>query len=116
MGSSFTLKDFSNMKIGILREEKVPQDSRVPLAPKQCVAILSEHPGIEIFVQPSPHRCYSDVEFRQAGITLREDLSSCDVILGVKEVPIPNLIADKTYLFFSHTIKEQPYNLSLIHI
>jgi alanine dehydrogenase len=102
------------MKLGIIREGKVPQDSRVPLNPQQCAALLELEPGLEIFVQPSDIRCYSDDEYRAAGINLREDLSDCKVLLGVKEVPIDQLMEEKTYFFFSHTIKAQPYNRGLL--
>ncbi len=101
------------MKLGILREEKIPADSRVPLTPGQCRDILKRAP-IEISVQPYPGRCYSDDEYRTCGVALREDLSGCEVVLGVKEVPPALLLPDKTYLFFSHTIKEQPHNRKLL--
>lgn len=101
------------MKIGILREGKIPPDSRVPLTPDQCRDIVHETP-VQIVVQPFATRCYSDQEYVNAGITLQEDLSDCDVLMGVKEVPVAQLIPVKTYLFFSHTIKEQPYNRKLL--
>lgn len=65
-------------------------------------------------MQPSTSRCYTDEEFIEAGAIIQEDFSDCDVIFGVKEVPIPNLIPNKTYFFFSHTIKAQEYNMSLL--
>ncbi|TAJ11112.1 alanine dehydrogenase [Marinilabiliaceae bacterium JC017] len=102
------------MKIGILREGKIPPDKRVPLTPRQCRSILNIYPNVEIVIQPSDFRCIGDDEYRKAGIPLSEDLKMCDVILGVKEVPVSNLIPDKTYLFFSHTIKKQPYNKGLL--
>ena len=103
------------MKIGIIREEKVPPDSRVPLAPQQCAEMETKYANqIEIFVQPSPNRCYKDSEYLNQGIKMKEDLSDCDVLMGVKEVPIDKLISDKTYFFFSHTIKKQAYNRKLL--
>jgi saccharopine dehydrogenase (NAD+, L-lysine forming) len=101
------------IKIGIIREGKVPPDARVPLTPEQCAEAQVELP-IRIVVQPSPIRSFKDEEFVAHGIHLQEDLSDCDVLLGVKEVPIERLLADKTYLFFSHTIKKQPYNRPLL--
>ncbi|MEL6924137.1 MAG: NAD(P)-dependent oxidoreductase [Bacteroidota bacterium] len=101
------------MKIGIIREGKVPPDSRVPLTPEQCKHIVKQHP-VQIVVQPSPNRCYKDEEYTAAGLPLTEDLSDCDVLMGVKEVPIDQLLANKRYFFFSHTIKEQAYNRSLL--
>lgn len=102
------------MKIGILREGKMPRDKRVPFTPAQCV-ILKKEFGLEVFVQPSEWRSFSDDEYRAAGVRLQEDLSDCDVLMGIKEVPVTELIAGKKYLFFSHTIKQQPYNRKLMH-
>ena len=101
------------MKIGLIREGKNPPDSRAPLTPQQCVFITENYP-LEMVVQPSPGRCYADEEYREAGIILQESLDDCDVLMGVKEVPVDQLIHRKTYLFFSHTIKEQVYNRKLL--
>lgn len=102
------------IKIGILREGKVPPDMRVPLSPMQCVEVMEKWPNVEITVQPSPIRKYKDEEFSSLGINMSEDLSNCDILLGVKEVQIKDLIPNKTYLFFSHTYKFQPYNAGLL--
>jgi len=102
------------MKLGILREGKVPPDKRVPFTPLQCSELIREYPGMEIYIQPSPIRCYSDDEYRAFGLTLQEDVSHCDVLMGIKEVPVESLIPGKKYLFFSHTIKKQPHNQKLI--
>ncbi len=101
------------MNIGIIREGKVPPDSRVPLTPRQAQKINANFP-VQVFVQPSALRCYTDVEYQQAGVTLSPDLLHCDVLMGVKEVPIEQLMPNKTYFFFSHTIKKQPYNRQLL--
>ncbi len=101
------------MKIGIIREEKNPPDSRVPLTPGQCRELMNRYP-IEIVVAPSPSRCFQDQEYIAEGIQMQADLSDCEVLMGVKEVPAASLIPNKTYFFFSHTIKEQPYNRSLL--
>ncbi len=103
------------MKIGILRETKVPVDTRVPLSPQQCRMIREEFPGMEVIVQPSSIRCYSDAAYRKEGILVVENLAGCDVLLGIKEVDPATLIAGKTYLFFSHTIKKQPHNRKLLN-
>jgi saccharopine dehydrogenase (NAD+, L-lysine-forming) len=100
-------------KIGILREGKVPPDLRVALTPEQCSKVQEEF-GVKIIVQPSPLRVFTDDEYRSAGLELSEDLTSCDLIIGVKEVPKDLLIPHKTYLFFSHTIKQQPHNQALM--
>jgi saccharopine dehydrogenase (NAD+, L-lysine forming) len=102
------------MKIGILREGKVPHDNRVALSPHQCKVIKRKYPQIQIVIQPSIIRCYADFEYEEVGIKLQENLSDCDILLGIKEVPIENLIAEKTYLFFSHTRKKQPHNKKLL--
>lgn len=101
------------MKIGIIREGKVPPDSRVPLIPAQC-AQIDQMEGVSLLVQPSPIRCFKDKDYEKEGINLQEDLSSCDVLMGVKEVPLEQLISNKIYFFFSHTIKKQSYNKKLL--
>jgi saccharopine dehydrogenase (NAD+, L-lysine forming) len=103
-----------SMKIGIIREGKLPPDKRVPFTPGQCRYINENMPGLEIVVQPSGIRCFSDEQYRQHGIRVIEDLSECDVLMGVKEVPEVDLIPGKIYFFFSHTIKKQPYNRNLL--
>jgi saccharopine dehydrogenase (NAD+, L-lysine-forming) len=102
------------MQIGIIRETKIPQDSRVCLPPVHCKAILDAYPSVTILVQPSDIRCYSDKEYQELGIQVQEDISACDILMGVKEVKIDALIANKTYFFFSHTIKKQVHNKKLL--
>lgn len=100
--------------IGVIREGKVPPDFRVPLSPEQCALVKEKFPHVDILVQTSPIRCFKDEEYRAAGITVQEDMTSCDILIGVKEVQIKDLIPNKKYLFFSHTIKKQPYNRDLL--
>lgn len=107
-------KTENRMKIGIIKEGKIPVDERVPLTPKQCRWIVDNYPGVEIYVQKSNVRRIKDEEYAKEGIPLVDDLRHCDIILGVKEVPISMLIPDKTYIFFSHTIKMQEYNKPLL--
>ena len=102
------------MKIGIIREGKTPPDKRVPLSPAQCKEVQDSYPNIELVVQPSPIRKYTDDLYEALGINLQEDLSDCEVLFGVKEVPLNMLIPKKTYFFFSHTYKLQPYNAKLL--
>ncbi|HRP54318.1 MAG TPA: alanine dehydrogenase, partial [Fluviicola sp.] len=102
------------MKLGLIREGKVPPDKRVPLTPKQCVQLKERYPQIEVVVQKSDIRAFKDEEYATEGVALVDDLSSCDVIMGVKEVNIDDLIPNKKFLFFSHTIKKQPYNRKLL--
>jgi alanine dehydrogenase len=98
------------LSIGILRETKKPPDRRVPLAPDQIRLLMERYPSVNFIVQSSPLRCYSDEEYRLHGIAVTEDLSECDVLLGVKEVDKRTFIPGKTYMFFAHVGKKQPYN------
>jgi alanine dehydrogenase len=102
------------VKIGVIREGKVPVDRRVPLTPQHVVQLTQKHPDFRVYVQASEARCYPDSSYQHLGIEVQEDVSDCDILLGVKEVPIPELVPEKTYFFFSHTIKEQPYNRQLL--
>jgi saccharopine dehydrogenase (NAD+, L-lysine forming) len=102
------------IKIGLLREEKVPEDNRVALTPAQCKWLKSHQPQFDIVVQESAGRCFSNAEYERAGIEVKEDLGECHILLGIKEVPPASLIENKTYLFFSHTRKKQPYNQKLL--
>ncbi len=102
------------IKIGVLREEKNPIDKRVPLTPLICSDLVIKNNNLEIVVQPSKVRCYSDDEYTAFGVTLQEDLGDCDILMGVKEVPIEKLIPEKKYFFFSHTIKKQSHNQKLM--
>jgi saccharopine dehydrogenase (NAD+, L-lysine-forming) len=104
----------AKLKIGVLREEKNPPDKRVPLTPLICADLARKYSNIEIVVQPSKVRCYSDQEYTSFGVTLQEDLSDCEVLMGVKEVPEPLLMPGKKYFFFSHTIKKQAHNQKLM--
>ena len=100
--------------IGLIAEGKIPADSRVALTPAQCKWLRQHHPHIKITVQSSANRCFSDKEYAAGGITVADDLKDCDIILGIKEVPVEMLIENKTYLFFSHTKKLQSYNRHLL--
>jgi saccharopine dehydrogenase (NAD+, L-lysine-forming) len=100
-------------RIGIIRERKNPPDARAPFTPRQCARITKEH-GLDMVVEPSPVRCYTDAEYRNEGIRLNDELSDCDLLLGIKEVPPEQLLPNKTYLFFSHTIKKQAHNRKLL--
>ena len=102
------------MKFGIIRERKNPPDRRVVLTPDACVKILDKFPEAEITVEPSPIRVFSDKEYEAKGIQVASEMEKCDVLIGVKEVPIDHLIPNKQYFFFSHTIKKQPYNRQLL--
>ena len=102
------------MKIGIIKEYKLPPDKRVVFSPEKCMETLQKFPQVEFFIEKSDIRCFSDLEYEEMGLNVVTDLSNCDVLIGVKEVPIEKLIDDKKYFFFSHTIKKQPYNKKLL--
>ncbi|MFM7638650.1 MAG: NAD(P)-dependent oxidoreductase [Bacteroidota bacterium] len=102
------------MIIGLSRERKSPPDNRVALSPIQCVALQQRYPQVKVQVESSPTRCFSDEAYREVGIEVVDDLGRCDVIFNIKEVPSEALIAGKTYIFFSHTIKKQPYNRTML--
>jgi saccharopine dehydrogenase (NAD+, L-lysine forming) len=101
-------------KIGIIREGKEPADRRVPLTPDQCRQAVTRYPDLDLTVQRSPVRAYRDEEYAAAGVSLTDDLGDRELILGVKEVPLDMLLPGRSYLFFSHTIKEQPHNRKLL--
>lgn len=102
------------MIIGLIKERKNPPDTRVPFTPKQCVEVMRNFPQVKVLVESSDTRCYSDEEYRAEGVEVVTDMTVCDVLLGVKEVPKDQLIPGKTYFFFSHTKKMQPYNKMLM--
>lgn len=108
-------QNYYMLSIGIIRERKKLPDQRVALTPDQCARLLQKYPGISITVEPSPIRCFPDEAYTAAGINLSTDLSHCDILLGIKEVPVEYLLPGKTYFFFSHTKKKQPYNQALMH-
>lgn len=102
------------MKFGIIQERKNPPDRRVVLSPQLCQSVLQKHPKAQIVVEPSSIRVFEDTEYRELGIKVASQMKECDVLLGVKEVPIEALIPNKKYFFFSHTIKKQLYNRDLL--
>lgn len=103
-----------SIKLGIIREGKVPPDKRVPFTPLQTEEIEQRFPNVKVICQSSEVRAFKDDEYRELGIEVRTDVADCDILMGIKEVPLADLIPNKTYLFFSHTIKKQPYNKKLL--
>ena len=104
----------TSSKIGLICEGKTPPDRRVAFTPLQILEIEQRFSNVKVMVQESSFRCYSDEEYRKSNVQVVTDLSSCDILMGIKEVPVANLIENKTYLFFSHTLKKQPYNRNLL--
>lgn len=101
------------LKIGLIKEGKIPADNRVAFTPEQCKWI-QENREIKIIVEASSGRCYSDDEYREAGIEVKQDISECSILFGIKEIPVDMLMEGKTYFFFSHTKKLQPYNQEML--
>ncbi|REH54734.1 alanine dehydrogenase/PNT-like protein [Tenacibaculum gallaicum] len=102
------------MKFGIIKERKNPPDRRVVFSPEKLQEFKKQFPEAEIVVESSDIRVFSDKTYEKAGFKVANDISDCDVLLGVKEVPVDSLIPNKKYFFFSHTIKKQPYNRRLL--
>lgn len=102
------------MTFGIIQERKTPPDRRVVFTPEELVRLQEEFPQAKIKVETSPIRFFKDEEYATLGLEVTTDMSTCDVLLGVKEVPVDALIPNKKYFFFSHTIKKQPYNRKLL--
>lgn len=102
------------MKIGIIKETKIPEDNRVALSPRQIVRLQDEYPDSEFYVQSSEVRAYPDEEYRCLGIKVVEDVSDCDVLFGIKEANLKTLVPNKHYFFFGHIAKMQEYNRPLL--
>ncbi len=102
------------MKFGIIKERKNPPDRRVVLSPEACKQVEDKFTSAKIIVEPSAIRVFKDKEYNALGIAVAPTMKECDVLIGVKEVPIEALLPNKKYFFFSHTIKKQPYNRKLL--
>ena len=102
------------MKFGIIKERKNPPDRRVVFSPQKLQEFQQQFPDAIIKIEASDIRVFADSLYEKAGFEVANDVSDCDVLIGVKEVPIASLIPNKKYFFFSHTIKKQPYNRDLL--
>ena len=102
------------MTFGIIKERKNPPDKRVVFSPIELLKIKDNFPNLNMLIEKSDIRVFSDEEYKNAGFSLVDSLENCDIIFGVKEIPIDALIPNKSYFFFSHTIKKQPYNKKLL--
>ncbi|NJK88306.1 MAG: hypothetical protein HC923_02205 [Myxococcales bacterium] len=100
-------------RVGIRREDKSRWEARTPLIPEDLGRLRAER-GLDVVVQSSGQRAFADAEFTQVGIPVLSDLRDCPVILGVKEIPVDRIAPARTYLFFSHVIKGQPYNMPML--
>ncbi|MEA1874787.1 MAG: NAD(P)-dependent oxidoreductase [Bacteroidota bacterium] len=103
------------IKIAVLKETKTPPDRRVVLTPVQVMKVKAQFPHVDVVIQPSELRCYKDEEYERLEITMQEDVSDCDILIGVKEAKINTLLMGKKYMFFSHTHKKQDYNRPLLN-
>ena len=103
------------MKFAIIKERKNPPDRRVVLSPSKLKEAKTQFPEAIFKVESSDIRVFPDTEYKNAGFEVANNVSDCDVMIGVKEVPIHALIPNKKYFFFSHTIKKQPYNRKLLN-
>jgi saccharopine dehydrogenase (NAD+, L-lysine-forming) len=101
------------LTIGLIREGKIPQDNRVALTPAHCKWLHMHFDDVKVVAQHSENRCYTNKEYERAGVNVTEDLSDCNLLLGIKEVPVDMLLEGKRYMFFSHTKKLQPANQKL---
>ena len=104
----------NSISIGVVKETKNPPDRRVAVTPEEGANILKQFPSVNLFIQSSDNRCYTDDEYKAYGLQVVESLDHCDILIGVKEVAVKKLIPNKKYMFFSHTTKEQPYNKKLL--
>ena len=102
------------MRIAILKETRHPKEKRTPLSPTQCKEIEKSFQGVSLIVESSRERCFKDEEYRSMGVEVVQNLPDADVYFGVKEVDSESLSPNKTYIFFSHTIKKQEHNLSML--
>jgi saccharopine dehydrogenase (NAD+, L-lysine forming) len=103
-----------NLTIGLIREGKIPPDKRVAFTPLQVEEIQQRFPYVNVVCESSEIRCFKDEEYQALDIGVTSNVSNCDILMGIKEVPVSSLLPDKTYLFFSHTLKKQPYNRKLL--
>ena len=101
------------INLGIRREDKNPWERRVPLIPAHARELIRQLP-LEITIQPSPIRIFQDEDYRREGVRISEDLSPCSIVLAVKEIPEELLLDERTYVFFSHTIKGQAHNMPML--
>ncbi len=99
--------------VGLRHEDKYLMERRVAIVPAHIEKLVNAH-GIKFIVESSPKRIFSDEEFIRAGAVVQNDMKSCDVIFGVKEIPEKAFESGKTYIFFSHVIKGQPYNMPML--
>lgn len=102
------------MKFGILKERKSPPDKRVVFTPQMLEVFRQKYPEAQFVVEASDVRIFNDSDYKESGFKVQDSLEDCDVLLGVKEIPVDALIPGKSYFFFSHTIKKQAHNKKML--
>src|SRR5690606_21533058 len=102
------------IKFALIKERKTPPDRRVVFSPEKLKKDVQKFPEASFKIESSNVRIFADEEYRETGFEVSDNISDCEVMIGVKEVPLPYLIPNKKYFFFSHTIKKQPYNRDLL--
>ncbi|MGG7035548.1 MAG: NAD(P)-dependent oxidoreductase [Flavobacterium sp.] len=102
------------MKFGIIKERKKSPDTRAIFSPTALIKLKQQYPDIEIKIESSDIRVFTDQQYRDLGFEVGTDMTDCDVLFGIKEVPSEYLIPNKKYFFFSHTIKKQPHNRQML--
>ena len=102
------------MKFGIIKERKNPPDRRVVFSPDELARLKQQYQNTAVKVESSDIRVFADVQYKNMGIELADDIGDCDVFFGVKEIPVDYLIPNKSYFIFSHTLKKQPHNRKLL--
>ncbi len=102
-----------NKIIGIRHEDKYEMERRTPVTPHHTAKLIREE-GLEVIAETSPKRIFTDKEYIEAGAQVEKALKACPVIFGVKEIPENAFEQDKTYVFFSHVIKGQSYNMPML--
>lgn len=101
-----------NRKVGIRHEDKYLMERRSALTPRHVKKLVGH--GIEVHVERSKKRVFHENEYKHAGAVITDNLSEIPVIFGVKEIPASWFEEEKTYIFFSHVIKGQPYNMPML--
>jgi alpha-aminoadipic semialdehyde synthase len=102
-----------SISIGIRHEDRYLMERRAPLTPKHVKWLVSQQ-KLDIVVQTSEKRVFKDEEYIKSGAKIAKDLKKCEVIFGVKEMPVTFFEKGKTYIFFSHVIKGQPGNMPML--
>ncbi len=102
------------MKFGLIKERKNPPDRRVVFSPTELIQFKTQFPEAEVIIESSDVRVFTDSQYQELGFEVVNDMTVCDVLIGVKEVPVDALLPNKKYFFFSHTIKKQSYNRKLL--